>query len=114
MGIFVVNPLGRGGHEFRDYNPDAVLRGEVHHAVVIGPIVFAGREFPCTGGAERPQHRLYFSREPQGQGALRAICTFEANSGPFCTFEANSGDAPGIGAKSALLISISDSLAAIL
>ncbi len=42
---------------------------------IIAP--FGGLEF-MSGGALRPQHRLYFSPDPQGQEALRPMFCFSA------------------------------------
>ena len=43
--ILVKDPLRRGGDELRDHYFDAVLRREIHHAVVIAPVVLARRDF---------------------------------------------------------------------
>ena len=44
LRVFVEHPFGRGGDEFRKHDLDAVLRGEVHHAVVVAPVVLARRD----------------------------------------------------------------------
>src|SRR6185312_17140253 len=52
MRITAEGPLRRAGGELGDHDLDAVGVGEVHHAVVVGPIVFAGSDF--DGAPQEP------------------------------------------------------------
>ena len=44
MRVLAERPLRRRGDEFGDHDLDAVLSGEIHHAVVVAPVVLAGRD----------------------------------------------------------------------
>ena len=43
--ILVEHPFRRGGDQFGDDDFDAVLRRQVHHPVVVAPVILAGGDF---------------------------------------------------------------------
>ena len=69
--IFVEHPLRRGGDEFRDHDFDAVLRGQIHHAVIIAPVVFARRDF--DGGPHEPMAERVHANARRGLMIARPI-----------------------------------------
>jgi hypothetical protein len=60
--ILVKHPLRRGGDHLRDHDLDPVLRSQIHHAIIIAPVVFIGR------GLDRRPHEPMAERVHAGFG----------------------------------------------
>ena len=65
MRVALEHPFRGRGHQLGDHDPDAVLRREVHHAVVVAPIVFPGRDLD-----RRPHEPVPECVRPQTGGGL--------------------------------------------